>query len=36
MWWGKDLEYWGGQGLDIGGGGKFLAGTWRRNDVDAT
>ena len=25
----------GGQGLDMG-GAKFLAGTWRRNDVDAT
>ena len=28
---GQGLEYWGSQG-----GGKFPAGTWRRNDVDAT
>ena len=26
----------GGQGLEYWGGGKFPAGTWRRNDVDAT
>ena len=29
---GQGLEYWGAKG----GGGKFPAGTWRRNDVAST
>ena len=28
------FRYWGGEGG--GKGAKFLEGTWRRNDVDAT
>ena len=30
-WGGQGLEHWGGAR-----GAKFPAGTWRRNDVDAT
>ena len=30
---GQDLEYWGGGAKRVA---KFPAGTWRRNDVDAS
>ena len=36
----EGLQYWGPKFKILGGGGprggEFLAGTWRRNDVDAT